>query len=145
MKFWRKLLSFWWWLKNSVFLSRPFWSFFSYFFFFFCFKFIQIIHSLWDTKDGTKFWWLPLFAAKNNSCQLIWTSLYVIGLLILTHIYQQVSGPLLNRKFSVSIPWTFLWIWIWSMRYNITCTCNLLPIRIVLRYCTCNPIMLKKL
>jgi hypothetical protein len=24
MKFWRKLLSFWWWLKNSVFLSQPF-------------------------------------------------------------------------------------------------------------------------
>ena len=28
VKFWRKLLSFWGWLKNSVFLSRPFWIFF---------------------------------------------------------------------------------------------------------------------
>ena len=28
MKFWRKLLSFWWWLKNSVFLSLPFWIIF---------------------------------------------------------------------------------------------------------------------
>ena len=34
MTFWRKLLSFWWWLKNSVFLSRPFWKFCCKFFFF---------------------------------------------------------------------------------------------------------------
>ena len=26
MKFWQKLLSVWWWFKNSVFLSRPFWK-----------------------------------------------------------------------------------------------------------------------
>ena len=34
LKFWRKLLYFWWWLKNSVFLSRPFWKIFveKYFF-----------------------------------------------------------------------------------------------------------------
>ena len=34
VKFWQKLLSFWWWLKNSVFLSRPFWNFFLKFFYF---------------------------------------------------------------------------------------------------------------
>ena len=32
VKFWWKLLSFWWWLKNSVFLSRPFWIFFFHIF-----------------------------------------------------------------------------------------------------------------
>ena len=35
MKFWRQLLSFWWWLKKSVFLSRPFWFIFLFFFWFF--------------------------------------------------------------------------------------------------------------
>ena len=52
-----KLLSFWWWLKNSVFLSRPFW-------FFFCFILTQISHHLWGAKD-LKFWWLPWFPAKS--------------------------------------------------------------------------------
>jgi hypothetical protein len=36
LKFWRKLLSFWGWLKNSVFLSRPFWTFYFTKLFFFC-------------------------------------------------------------------------------------------------------------
>ena len=34
LKFWQQLLSFWWWLKNSVFLSWPFWKKISRIFFF---------------------------------------------------------------------------------------------------------------
>ena len=51
LKFWQKLLSFWWWLKNSVFLSRQFWKkncqkklfFFSIFF------------SIWPTQKNWVF------------------------------------------------------------------------------------------
>ena len=33
---------------------------------FFCFIPIQISHNLCDSKDGTKFWWLPCFPAKSS-------------------------------------------------------------------------------
>ena len=60
MKFWWQLLSFWRWLKNSVFLSRPFWNFFAKKIFF-CFIPIKISQHLKDSKDFSKFWWLPWF------------------------------------------------------------------------------------
>ena len=53
-------------LKNSVFLSRPFWFFFWFFFDFFCFIPMKISHKLCVRMDGTQFlllWWLT---AKNE-------------------------------------------------------------------------------
>ena len=47
-------------MKNKLFFSRPFW-----FLFLFCFIPFQISHNLCDTKDWTKFWWLPWFPAKS--------------------------------------------------------------------------------
>ena len=38
---------------------------------------MKITQNLYVSMDWTKFWWLPWFAAKNNSCQLIWAALYV--------------------------------------------------------------------
>ena len=60
VKFWRKLLSFWGWLKNSVFLSRPFWNFFAKKKKFFCFIPIKISQH-WDSKAFWKYWWLHWF------------------------------------------------------------------------------------
>ena len=52
-------------LKNSLFLSRPFWIFFWIFFVFFCFIPMKISQSVMSSKDGSKFWWLPWFTAKE--------------------------------------------------------------------------------
>ena len=53
---------------------------------------LKLVTSLWDTKDGMKFWWLPWFPAKNNSCQLIWPSLYHPVLLYDDVGFHQVAG-----------------------------------------------------
>ena len=47
--------------KTQFFLSRPFWNFFRFFF----------LYSLWDTKDGTKFWWLPWFPENSKNLNQI--------------------------------------------------------------------------
>ena len=52
-------------IGGVVFLSWPFWFLIFFKNNFFCAIFIQISHKLWGTKDGTKFWWLPLSPAKS--------------------------------------------------------------------------------
>ena len=47
-------------LKNSIFLSRLFWTLKKI-----CFISMKICQRFFDVKDGTKFWWLPWFPAKN--------------------------------------------------------------------------------
>ena len=41
-----------------------------------CFKSIQISQSLWETKDGTKFWRLPWFPEKSWGGIKLWDTLY---------------------------------------------------------------------
>ena len=50
-------------LKNSIFLSRPFW--------FSLFIPMKIIHKLCGRMDGTPFLWLWWFTAKNNPPQTL--------------------------------------------------------------------------
>ena len=60
-------------LKKCSFFSRPFWIFFSKKFF--CF----IPMKISQIKDGTKFWWLLWFPAKNNPPQTFLPPVYNIN------------------------------------------------------------------
>ena len=72
MKFWWKLLSVWWWLKNSVFLSRPFWNFFR---FFFCIvygipRMGQNFDDCPDFQKTQKIWIKFLFSVHVFECEI---------------------------------------------------------------------------
>ena len=64
-------------LKNSVFLSRPFWIFFFKKKIFFCFIPMETCQSLLVSKDFSKFWWLPWFPAPNSTCLNICNTVYM--------------------------------------------------------------------
>ena len=75
MKVWHKLLSFWWWWKTQFF-----WVGHYDFFFknknFSVSNLLKLVTSLWDTKDGMKFWWLLWFQLKTtyaNEYDLWWS------------------------------------------------------------------------
>ena len=63
-------------LEISVFLSRPFWKKKSTQFFF-CFIPMKISQSFLGSKDGSKFWWLPWFPAKNHPPQFFLSRMYI--------------------------------------------------------------------
>ena len=63
---------------------------------------------LWDSKNGSKFWWLPWFAAPNNSCQIIWPPLHCtspqhLSLQVHNSCHSVIAQPLRLEAFSVLI------------------------------------------
>ena len=94
VKFWRKLLSFWWWLKNSVFLSRPFWKFF-------CQK--KIFFLLHSYLNQSQFKWsqgwdeilmITLISSKKIGVYKIMRNT-VINHLVIQHVVQNLCTKLI--------------------------------------------------
>ncbi len=65
-------------LKNSVFLSRPFWIFFFKKKFFFCFIPMKISPNLYGRMDGSKFWCFPWFPENSLLCVILRYTVYII-------------------------------------------------------------------
>ena len=78
MKFWRKLLSFWRCWKTQFFWVGHFEFFFSKKKFFFCFIPMKKSQSLLVSKDGSKFWSLWWFTAKNEGGNHKWAWVYMM-------------------------------------------------------------------
>ena len=75
-KYWELMV-----LKNSLFLSQPFWNFFFQ-------KNLFLLHpmkssqSFLGSKDGSKFWWLTWFPPHEVLGQHLCTGLYISFLLL---------------------------------------------------------------
>ena len=63
--------------QNELFLSRPFFIFFFQKNIFFCLILMKTSQSLLVSKDGSKFWCLSWFPAKNHSPQTFQPGVYV--------------------------------------------------------------------
>ena len=61
--------------KIQFFWVGHFEFFFQKKYFLFCFIPIKISHNLLDSKDFSKFWWLPWFPEKSGGCIEIWDTL----------------------------------------------------------------------